>query len=444
MEQLDDKINIYSEEVRDILSHPPKAIFKWGNTILLFFIILLGVISWVIKYPDIVVAQITITTQIPPEKLVARTSGKIEEIFIPNMTVVPKDTPLAVIQNTASYEDVFKLKKIIDNIEINNGSFEFPFMELGALRLGEIESDFALFENDYNSYILNRDLRPYSVEGVAHSYENLELQERLSLLIQQRDISVEELKLRKKELDRYSKLHDKGVISTQEWETKSIEYLQNDKALKTLNSSVSQMRSAIIDQNRNSRTTKINETKDNLNLYKNAIQSFNKLKEAIESWELKYVLRSSISGKVSYLQIWDENQSIVAGENIFTVVSTGKEDYVGKVIAVAQNSGKIKAGQKVNIRLANFPDREFGILKGTVDYVSLSPDVNGNLLIDVSLPGKLVTSYHKNIKFQQEMRGSADIVTEDLRLIERLLYQFRDLFNRDIYTPQIADMKTSQ
>lgn len=36
----------------------------------------------------------------------------------------------------------------------------------------------------------------------------------------------------------------------------------------------------------------------------------------------------------------------------------------------------------------------------------------------------------KNIEFQQEMTGTADIITEDLRLIERLLYQFRDVFKR--------------
>lgn len=32
------------------------------------------------------------------------------------------------------------------------------------------------------------------------------------------------------------------------------------------------------------------------------------------------------------------------------------------------------------------------------------------------------------------MSGTADIVTEDLRLIERLLYQFRDVFSRQSQT----------
>ena len=58
------------------------------------------------------------------------------------------------------------------------------------------------------------------------------------------------------------------------------------------------------------------------------------------------------------------------------------------------------------------------------------PDKDGNLLIDVALPNGLLTSYNKQIVFQQEMKGSAEIVTEDLRLIERILYQFKSIFEQ--------------
>jgi mRNA-degrading endonuclease HigB of HigAB toxin-antitoxin module len=50
--------------------------------------------------------------------------------------------------------------------------------------------------------------------------------------------------------------------------------------------------------------------------------------------------------------------------------------------------------------------------------------------LDIELPNGLKTSYKKQINFQQEMTGTADVITEDLRLIERLLYQFRDIFRR--------------
>lgn len=116
--------------------------------------------------------------------------------------------------------------------------------------------------------------------------------------------------------------------------------------------------------------------------------------------------------------------------SIFTVIPTYSNGFIGKLKAPALNSGKIKIGQTVNIKLANFPDREFGMLVGTVKNISLTPDKDGNLLIDVELPNKLLTTYKKEIQFQQEMSGTADIVTEDLRLIERLLYQFRDVFKR--------------
>lgn len=139
------------------------------------------------------------------------------------------------------------------------------------------------------------------------------------------------------------------------------------------------------------------------------------------------MLKSSIAGRVSFLQIWTENQTIIAGDNAFSIIPTIEKGYVGKVKAQAQNSGKIKVGQRVNIRLANFPDREFGVLKGKVKNISLVPDKDGNLLLDVSLPENLLTNYKKKIPFQQEMKGSAEIVTEDLRLLERILYQFKSI-----------------
>jgi hypothetical protein len=190
------------------------------------------------------------------------------------------------------------------------------------------------------------------------------------------------------------------------------------------------MRSSINDLNRNSGNTRISESKDNINLLRNVLQSFTQLKKTINDWEMLYVLQSSIKGKVSFMQIWVENQTITSGEQVFTIVPTDNKNYIAKVKAPAQNSGKIKVNQTVNIRLANYPDREFGIIKGKIKSISLTPDKEGNLLIDVSLPKGIETSYDRKIIFQQEMSGTADIVTQDLRLIERLLYQFRDIFRR--------------
>ncbi|MFN4198827.1 MAG: HlyD family secretion protein [Flavobacterium sp.] len=252
----------------------------------------------------------------------------------------------------------------------------------------------------------------------------------MQLLIEQKGIGQTELELKKKELERFKSLYQKGVISAQEWETKNIDYLQQEKNIRNLSSQISQTRSSINDLNKNTQNTQVNKSKDDVNIYRSTIQALNQLKKVISDWEQTFVLRSTIAGEVTYLQVWSENQFINVGDNVFSIIPSSEKNYIGKVKAPAHNSGKLKIGQEVQIRLANYPEREFGVIKGKVKSISLIPDKEGNLLLDISLSDGLQTSYQKEIDFQQEMSGTADIITEDLRLIERLLYQFRDVFRR--------------
>lgn len=113
----------------------------------------------------------------------------------------------------------------------------------------------------------------------------------------------------------------------------------------------------------------------------------------------------------------------------FTIIPTKNSSYIGKIKAPIRNSGKLKIGQKVNIKLVNYPSQEFGILNGIIKSMSQISDEQGNYLIDVSLPNKLITSYQKDLEFKQEMQGTAEIITEDLRLIERFFYQIRGVFD---------------
>jgi multidrug resistance efflux pump len=424
------EIELRSEEVQDILTRIPHWMIRWGNLVILGLLFCLFFISWIVKYPDIIKTSIIITTTIPPEKLVAKSSGRFEKILVSDRQVIGKNSPLAVIENTSNYKDVFLLKTYIDSVQINSKDFSFSLENLPSLQLGNVETAFALFEKEYLTYLQYKDLKPYSIEGNSQQYESKQVRARLQLLIEQKKIAQTELDLKKKELERYKILHEKEVISTQEWETKNIDYLQQEKNIRNLSSQISQTQSSKNDLNKNTQTTQVNKSKDDINLYRNAIQSLNQLKKAISEWDQTFVLRSTISGKVTYLQVWSENQFVNVGDNVFSIIPTMKNSYVGKVKALALNSGKLKIGQEVQIRLANYPDREFGIIIGNLKSISLLPDKEGNYLLDISLPNGLTTSYKKQIIFQQEMSGTADIVTEDLRLIERLLYQFRDIFRR--------------
>lgn len=427
MEDKNTSFELRSEEVQEILTRVPHWLIRWGSGVILGILIMLLFVSWLIKYPDVVSSQIVITTNIPPQKLVAKTTGKIEVILVKDKSNVAKNTPLAVIENTANYKDVLFLKSIVDTIDINKDNF--PFEKFKEAQLGDVESSFALFQKEFIADELNSKLQPYRVEGKAQSYEAIQLKERLTLLESQKEINSDELVLQKNDLERYEGLYKKGIIAAQELEKQRLSYLQAQKNYKNMLSSISQLKSSLNELNRSAKTTTINENKEQVNLDRNYIQAFYQLKNEIKNWDLNYVLRSSIKGKVSYLQLWAENQTVTSGDDVFAVIPSVESGFVGKLKAPSQNSGKIKAGQKVNIRLANYPDREFGILEGKVRSISLTPDKEGNLLIDVSIVNGLTTSYNKKINFQQEMMGSADIVTQDLRLIQRFFYQFKDLFN---------------
>lgn len=423
-------IELRSEEVQDILTKVPHWMIRWGTVLIFVIIFMLFFVSWFIKYPDVVSTEIVITTNIPPEKIVAKTSGRIDAILVKNKSVVYKNSILAIIENTANYKDVFLLKSIIHEYNINDQQKTFPFEFLKNAQLGEIESAFAVFQKDYQAQQLNKNLQPFAVENRAQISEKVQIKERLEILQQQKVINESELQLQKNEIARFETLFNKGIISAQEMEAKKLVYLQAQKSYKSLLASISQLRSSLIDNSKLSQNSQISGTKEEVTLGRNMAQSFYQLKKVIKDWELAYTLKSSLSGVVTFLQVWTENQTINIGDNVFSIIPDTKNGFVGKVKAPALNSGKIKVGQTVNIRLVNFPDREYGVLRGQVQNISLVPDKDGNLLLDVALPNGLQTSYKKQIFFQQEMKGSAEIVTEDLRLLERILYQFRSVFKQ--------------
>jgi hypothetical protein len=102
-----------------------------------------------------------------------------------------------------------------------------------------------------------------------------------------------------------------------------------------------------------------------------------------------------------------------------------------KLIARAElpvlGSGKVKVGQAVNIRLSNYPFEQFGMLQGKIESISEVPDKE-NYTVAISLTRGMTTTYNKKLNFTPQLMGETEIITEDLRVLERVFYQFRKLF----------------
>lgn len=421
-----DNIELRSESVQDILTQPPHWMIRWGNTIILGILGMVLLMSWFIKYPEFIPAPIIVTSQNPPEKLQSRVNSKIEKIFIKDHQEVKKDEILMVLQSTAHYQDVLQLKKLVDSISPAQLS-SFPINEVSTYKLGELQSDYNTFAKAFQDEKLFTRLQPYAPENLAANQSISESRSRIATLRQQKSLELAKYELTKKNYQRSQELFNQGVIAAMELENEKIKFLQAQQNIENINISLSQMEEGISNLNKTKSGASINTEKDKITYSSQTLQLFEQLRKSLKQWEQDYLLVSSTNGVASFQQFFGENQFVKAGDPVLSILPKDKEALVGRMQVPAINSGKITKGEKVLIKLDNYRFQEYGIVEGRVQNISLSPDDKGNYYVDVVLPKGLKTSYNKNLTFDKELRGNAEIVTQDLRLIERFFYQMRKL-----------------
>ncbi|WP_294218132.1 HlyD family efflux transporter periplasmic adaptor subunit [uncultured Chryseobacterium sp.] len=421
-----DNIELRSESVQDILTQPPHWMIRWGNTIILIILVMVLIMSYLIKYPEFVPAPVVVTSQNPPEKLEARTNSKIEKIFIKNHQQVRKNDILMVMQSTANYQDVLALKKIVDSL--TPGQLQsFPLHETSHFKLGELQGDYNSFAKAFQDEALFTRLQPYAPENLAANQSISEYRARIATLQQQKKLEQAKYELTRKSYQRSQDLFNQGVISAVELENEKIKFIQEQQNLENIKISLSQMEEGISNLNKTKSGTAISTEKDKITYSSQTLQLFEQLRKTLKQWEQNYLIVSSTNGVASFQQFFGENQFVKTGDAILTILPENKEQLVGRMSVPSVNSGKVKTGEKVLIKLDNYRFQEYGIIEGRVQNISMSPDDKGNYYVDVILPKGLRTSYNKTLPFDKELRGNAEIVTQDLRLIERFFYQMRKL-----------------
>ncbi len=421
-----DNIDLRSEQVREVLETPPGWLIRWGNAVILVAILLGLLMSYLIKYPEFVPAPIVVTSQNPPEKLQARTDSKIEKIFIGNYQKVKKGQVLMVLQSTANYLDLLELMKIADSISQDQLS-SFPIDKASKFKLGEIQADYNAFAKAFQDEKLFARLRPYAPENIAVDQNISAYRRRIINLKQQKNLELAKYELVQKSYQRAQKLFSLKVISAVELENEKIKFLQAQQSLENLDISLSQTEEGISNLSRTKSGTIIDSEKDKINYASTTLQLFEQLRKSLRQWEQDYLIISSTDGIASFQQFWGESQFIKKGDAVLSILPADKKALVGRMSVPAGNSGKISPGAKVLIKLDNYRYQEYGIVEGRVENISFAPDEKGNYYVDVVLPKGLRTSYHKNLSFDRELKGNAEIVTQDLRLIERVFYQIRKL-----------------
>ena len=418
------EIELRSEELHEVMGRIPPWILRQGITVLFIIIIVIMIGSYFFKYPDVIQSEMTLTGRYPVAQVVSRASGKISILFTVDGQIVKKNTKLAVIENPASTDDVLFLRqlltlhksdpdRILSIIKKNE-------TEGKKLSLGDVQSFYTTFLNILNEYD-----NYYSLNYYSKKIENTQKQidkYRTYYINQQRQQKVVENQhmLAEQQYARDSVLYKQGVISSSDYDNATASLLQNRYSLESGYASLENLLIQIGEMENNLLDMELQQSEKISVLMHNFHTATEQLTNAISGWELNYCLTAPIEGKVTFTKYWNENQFIQSGENAFTIVPNEEDELIGKALLPIVRSGKVKAGQRVIIRFLNYPDQEFGIVDGIVNSISLVPTDN-NYLVEIALPNGLKTNYKKNLPLTHEMKATAEIVTENLSLLERFL-----------------------
>ncbi|MDX8341768.1 HlyD family efflux transporter periplasmic adaptor subunit [Draconibacterium sp. IB214405] len=418
-------IEVHNEEVREIMKEIPGRLIRWGLTVIfsVFLSILLG--SYFFKFKEVISGSLVLTTTNPPAPLISNTSGRIVTWFVSEGQEVSKEDMVALIGNTANLDDILQLENILNSFKssVENTVMSYDLPE--NLFLGELQELYNRFLRDWNNYrnYLNKSYLPQKIELLQE--ETIKLEEQYLLSLDVKQMMEDELEIARKGIHRYERMLEKGGISMSQMEDERASLIQKKKGYINFLSSLKSDEINLIRQKQS--------LIDLQEQYQNDVDQFefdltdeiSILKNLLKNWKDKYLLISPIDGNVTLTTYWSENHVVDAGERVATVVPVENSGIICRAVIPSSGISKVNIGQKVNIKLKGYPYMEYGTLNGTVQSISLVPEKNEGYIVEIGLNEGMLSSFSEQLKLVQEMDGTAEIVTKEIRFINKFVNPFK-------------------
>jgi HlyD family secretion protein len=422
---LNDEIKLLSNEVQEIISYRPIWILRNGITLFLIIISCLIASTFFISYPDVVHAGAILTSINAPKEVKTKTEGKLIKLYAAEGRYVKQNELLGFMESRANHLEVMSLSKTIDELQLlmNRGSAEIVTRYLleSYQNLGEAQQAYQSFTQSFilfKQYLHNG----YYLKKKAMLQNDMVYLQRLHAnLLQQKEMEVEDLGLAKETFDANQSLKEDKVISPLDYRNEKSKYI--GKAL-----TIPQISSAIIsnESSQHEKEKEILQLENDIAQQKGIFsQSLNTLKAQLDEWKTKYLLVAPIEGKIAFAGFVQENQQLKNNQTV-CFINPENTQYFVEVNIPQQNFGKIKQGQKVLLKLPSYPFQEFGAITGKLGFISNIPTDSG-YLAKVLLPNGLQTNYKKLVQYHEGLSAQAEIITEDLKLSDRMLNQLRSV-----------------
>lgn len=411
----------YSEDFQEVLGQPPALIIRSGMGAIFVLLVILLVLSAFIRYPKTVTARVELTSQNPPVDIVARSTGKIQTIFAQKYQTVQAGDYLAILENSADFQAIQAVKKWATDFKPDSKA-DFILPKLG--NLGSLESSFQQFVRQIQAY---QNHKIFDLQGaqITALEEQIAYYAELNLnLKKQNQFIHEDAQLTRNQYVADSILYHKAEgISKRDlekskslWINKQQTFLQNESAI---------INNQLTIKNLDQQITELQLKKqESAQVFREAIQkSQAELLAQIKNWEQTYVLLSPISGKIDFHAIRTQNQEVKTGDVVFSMIPQDKKWYC-KAQIPASDIGEVRQHQWAWVEFDAFHAGEYGRIKAQLTSISLIPQ-DEHYTATFELVDGLKTNYQKVLPFKISMQGSAEIMTENLTVLERIFYQFR-------------------
>ncbi|MCB1204118.1 MAG: HlyD family efflux transporter periplasmic adaptor subunit [Verrucomicrobiae bacterium] len=416
----------FSYDVQEIMAKTPHWLLRSGTTVIAAVLAIVLFLTWMIRYPDSITGTMEIAGANPAVDVVARQSGHIESLHVKEGDLVEKGQVLAVIESTIPAARVFSLKERLSALTpFLSDASKFELIEIEAEeQLGKLQTSYSQFLSDYIALreIFGDDYAERTVRLLSLQAE--EQKKRISNLEGQIANADRTVQLARERYERMEKLLRRDTLSIAEYEEQENELLSVEAAKAEVVRAMNAERVSALDLEkqisdlRHQREVVVREGITKLQ------ESLKQLLSGIDIWEEDYVLKAPVAGRVAFLDFWANTQFVAGASQVF-VVAPESTSLVGRMEVKGKGVGKIQPGQPVQIRFSDYDYKEFGIVTGSVRNASIVPRKGGNHLVVVDLEFPLVTNFGREVPFKQAMQAEASIVTEDLRLIERIFYELR-------------------
>ena len=416
-----------SAEAHEFLGRSPHWMLSSGLAAVVILLAVLVVLGSVTKYPDTIDGRITVTGMQPVGEVVARQGGRLVDLRVKEGQRVARGEILAIIESPTRADTALRLAARIAGLDAAADGLRMPDVPFKPEEgLGRLQNAYAAFLNSFNQ------LRSVTADDYAEKAGALLRQQlegkrgRIASLRDQTAVSRREFELAVESYLRAKALHDNKLLSPAQLQQEELTKLEKTRAETTAQRALIEAEIEAAEVAKSIHDLEHERAELLRKGREQAASDFNRMRGELDVWDADYVLRAPADGAVAFYDFWSDQQFIAAGRQVFLIVPETTQ-LIGRMPVNQGGVGKIRAGQMVQVRLDDFPYKEFGLVMGRVQSVSMVARGGAHLVL-VNLPMPMVTTFRRRIEFRQEMAGHASVVTEDLRLIERVLYEIRRAF----------------